>query len=75
MPVYEYRCEDCDKRFEMRRSYSQSDALADCPYCEGRHTRRLLSNFVARSASSSGATAAVAGGGGCAGGSCANCGH
>ena len=80
MPVYEYRCEECHERFEMRRSYAESDAAADCPICHTQHTRRLLSNFCAMSSSSDGGgeASAVAGGGGCAGcagGNCAGCGH
>jgi putative FmdB family regulatory protein len=78
MPLYEYRCEDCNERFEMRRSYAESDAAADCPVCHTQHTRRLLSNFCAMTSSSDGGTSAVAGGGGCAGcagGNCAGCGH
>jgi len=78
MPVYEYRCDVCRERFEMRRSYAESDALAGCPACHGDRTHRLLSNFVARSSSSDGAMAPVAGGGGCAGcsgGACASCGR
>jgi putative FmdB family regulatory protein len=78
MPVYEYRCDDCNERFEMRRSFSESNAPAGCPLCRGDRTRRLLSNFYATSASSDGSSAPVAGGGGCAGcagGHCGSCGH
>jgi putative FmdB family regulatory protein len=78
MPIYEYRCEECHERFELRRSFSESDAPAGCPACHAQHTRRLLSNFVAMSSSSGGTSTAVAGGGGCsgcAGGNCASCGH
>lgn len=78
MPVYEYCCEDCENRFELRRSFAESDAPAGCPACHGGHTRRLLSSFYAASSSSDGSTAPVAGGGGCAGcsgGNCASCGH
>jgi putative FmdB family regulatory protein len=78
MPVYEYRCDECHERFEMRRSYAESDAPAACPTCHQPRTHRLLSNFVAMTASSNGGAAtAVAGGGGCsgcAGGHCASCG-
>ncbi len=78
MPVYEYRCDTCKERFEIRRSFAESDAAAACPLCQGEHTRRLLSNFYAMTSSSDGGTGAVAGGGGCAGcagGNCAGCGH
>lgn len=79
MPVYEYRCESCHERFEMRRSYAESDASAACPVCHHDKARRLLSNFVALTSSGDGgAPTAVAGGGGCAGcagGHCASCGN
>ncbi len=78
MPLYEYRCEECHERFEMRRSYAESDAPAGCPSCHAPHARRLLSNFMAMSSSSGGESSAVGGGGGCAGcagGNCAGCGH
>jgi len=79
MPIYEYRCDDCHERFEMRRSYADSDMPTICPSCHGQHTHRMLSNFVAFTASGDGgAPTPVAGGGGCAGcagGSCATCGR
>ena len=78
MPVYEYRCEECKERFEMRRSFAESDAAAGCPLCHGSHSHRLISNFYAATSSSDGSTTAVAGSGGCAGcasGNCAGCGR
>ena len=78
MPVYEYRCDECKERFEMRRSYAESDAAAGCPACHTQRTHRLLSSFVAMRSSSGGGSQAVAGSGGCtgcAGGNCASCGH
>jgi len=46
VPVYEYKCVDCDDVFEQRRSMAEADAPVSCP--EG-HTdvRRLLSVFAA----------------------------
>lgn len=34
MPTYEYRCKDCDHRFEIVQSFSD-DALTTCPECGG----------------------------------------
>ena len=44
MPIYEYRCESCDERFEelVRRP---DDPVA-CPECDGTEVRRLLSAFA-----------------------------
>lgn len=33
MPVYEYYCSACKRRFEMRRPMDQSEADAPCPQC------------------------------------------
>lgn len=34
MPVYEYECETCSCRFELRQSFSDSP-VASCPRCQG----------------------------------------
>ena len=34
MPTYDYRCRDCDHRFEIQQSFSD-DALTECPECGG----------------------------------------
>lgn len=34
MPLYEYRCRNCNHQFEVQQSFSD-DALAECPQCAG----------------------------------------
>ena len=34
MPLYEYRCRNCDHRFEIQQSFSD-DPLTICPECQG----------------------------------------
>src|SRR5690606_25750055 len=34
MPLYEYRCKNCDHQFEIQQSFSD-EALTVCPECEG----------------------------------------
>lgn len=34
MPLYEYRCDSCDKTFELRQKFSDVPASA-CPTCGG----------------------------------------
>lgn len=73
MPFYEYRCEICDRRFELRRPASEAGSPATCP--DGHHgARRLISVFAtAGRAGSSEVPAPVGGaggGGGCCGGAC-----
>ena len=74
MPIYEYECKDCGKRFEMMRSMKDADAPVGCLVCQSEHTARMLSLFLASSGGR-----VVAGGqsscAGCSGGSCAGCGH
>ena len=77
MALYEYKCSDCEERFELMRSMSASDDLAECPECGGTKSRRLISSFAsvtpgASAVSSSTATAPVreVGGHSCCGGSC-----
>ena len=80
MPLYEYRCTNCESRFEMLRPMSQSDSSAVCPYCAEMTGRRMISVFAAVSKDASGGSRMVAssgasGCGSCAGGHCASCGH
>lgn len=66
MPIYEYRCERCDERFERLVPMSAADAPTDCPTCGSPKTRKQFSTFATtiRSSSSvtSGATCAPTGG-------------
>jgi putative FmdB family regulatory protein len=75
MPIYEFRCNDCERIFETFVR-AAGDGVA-CPRCGGAHLSRELSVFAARTAASNGrALAAEASGprstsgGGCCGGSC-----
>jgi putative FmdB family regulatory protein len=78
MALYEYKCSDCEERFELMRSMSAADEPAECPECGGAESRRMISNFAsitpgASALSSSSATVPmrkVAGHGCCGGGCC-----
>jgi putative FmdB family regulatory protein len=41
MPIYEYQCEDCSRRFEVMQRMTEP-LLATCEKCGG-HVRRLIS--------------------------------
>ena len=41
MPTYEYECERCSIRFELKRRFGENGE-ASCPQCQGKG-RRLLS--------------------------------
>ena len=70
MPIYEYRCEDCEKPFEkLVRAFREE---VSCPACGSGEVERLLSTFALSGFASS---APQAGGGcGCGRGGC-GCGH
>lgn len=41
MPIYEYRCEDCDREFEVL--VFGSDETPACPCCHQKNVTRILS--------------------------------
>jgi len=45
MPIYEYRCHDCDSVFEELVPSSDTPSVA-CSRCDSAHTERLLSAFA-----------------------------
>jgi putative FmdB family regulatory protein len=75
MPTYEFQCLDCQSTFSERRSYDQAGSLAECPICDGTHTRKLLSavTFISdgRQLAHSDSISMSASGGCACGGSCA----
>jgi len=72
MPIYEYVCEECGKKFDALRSMKDADAAIGCKSCASLKTHRVLSVCYAhgdqqRSSSSGGGCS------GCSGGSCSSC--
>jgi putative FmdB family regulatory protein len=55
MPLYEYHCQKCGKRFEMLRRMQDSDRDLECPECRSEDLERLLSAFATAGCSPSGA--------------------
>lgn len=41
MPFYEYQCENCCHRFELKQSF-KDNSIVTCPKCQGK-TRRIFS--------------------------------
>lgn len=69
MPIYEYRCEDCNTNFEkLVRRAAEADEV-NCPSCGQKHLSRQYSTFSAHAngAAKSRAEAPV-----CPGGMCSN---
>ena len=46
MALYEYKCADCEERFDLMRPMSAADDAAQCPECGGTDSRRLISSFA-----------------------------
>ncbi|MDO8891978.1 MAG: zinc ribbon domain-containing protein [Sulfurimicrobium sp.] len=44
MPIYDYRCKDCDKTFEF---LLRSSSIPSCPACGSRQLEKLLSRPAA----------------------------
>jgi putative FmdB family regulatory protein len=49
MPVYEYACQDCGKRFEVReRIEERQKREVRCPHCQSAKVERVFSTFYAK---------------------------
>ena len=70
MPIYEYRCNQCEHDFELLVKSAKDSGRSTCPSCGNANLTRRLSVIAASSGSSSqgGAGAAPAGAG------CGRCG-
>lgn len=62
MPLFEYQCKKCGKKFEELVVSSGKNETINCPYCGSTRTEKLLSTFV----SSSSGYPKSSGGSGCA---------
>lgn len=75
MPLYEYRCNECNTRFDtLVRSVTVAEDVA-CQACESKNVRRLVSGFATVGGyDDEFVPRQTASGGGCCGGSC-GCSH
>jgi len=48
MPIYEYLCSNCKRKFELMRPMSEAAETGVCPDCGG-SSPRILSTFAASS--------------------------
>jgi putative FmdB family regulatory protein len=63
MPIYEYRCPDCDRTYEQLRKMSEADCDLECPHCGSRKPERQLSTFACSSGGTSGGSGCAPRGG------------
>jgi putative FmdB family regulatory protein len=50
MPIYEYKCKDCEKVFS--KLTFNLNAKAECPECKSENTERLISTIASSSGGS-----------------------
>ena len=72
MPLYEYYCKSCNRRFELLRPVSRMDDPAACPQGHG-DANRVLSTFAVFTEGDSGVSESLASSGGCAGCTASDC--
>ena len=46
MPIYEYRCKECEERFEQLVPLRAEHPPVTCPRCGTSEIRKLLSTFA-----------------------------
>ena len=69
MPLYEYRCADCGKRFEILQRLGETGEGLICPSCGHSKLAKQFSTFAAATASSDSAPHCQSNpGGGCGAG-------
>lgn len=47
MPVYDYRCKDCHKTFELVLTLTEHERDVCCPACGSRNVEQELTEFFA----------------------------
>ncbi len=60
MPIYEYRCSECEERFEKLVRLGTSTSEIECPKCGGQRVEKLISAFCARLSSATAVAPAAA---------------
>jgi len=48
MPIYEYRCGQCEKTFEATQSVHTRAEDTVCPFCHAQEATRLISSFASK---------------------------
>ena len=78
MPIFEYRCSDCNTKFEVLHKSSEKTEDVICPKCNSTKSKKLMSSFAASMDGGSGFSGSSYSddsgtsysGGGCASGMC-----
>jgi putative FmdB family regulatory protein len=48
MPIYDYRCQGCQRRLSLLFQTYAAAENATCPHCDSRELRRLVTRFAVR---------------------------
>ena len=62
MPLFKYRCRDCQEEFEELVSFDRSNDM-ECPSCQSHNTEKLLPTFATLGSNSSSKSSSSCGGG------------
>jgi len=54
MPIYAYKCRECEEKFEQFRAISASDDQVKCPRCGTKKPKRLISVVFSKGGGESG---------------------
>ncbi|MCF8262397.1 MAG: zinc ribbon domain-containing protein [Melioribacteraceae bacterium] len=65
MPIFEYKCQECDTKFDFLHKSVNNIQSVNCPSCNSENAKKLLSTFSSVGESSGDF------GGSCSDGSCA----
>lgn len=47
MPIYEYKCSQCNKKFEFFHKSMKSEENVTCPECNSSDIKKMFSKFAA----------------------------
>lgn len=76
MPIYEFKCASCNKRFEKLCSIGDNGEKLSCPKCGATGPSRVMSGFTAKGAGKEELGGSGGSGcGGCTSTNCGSCGH
>lgn len=45
MPIFEYKCNECNSKFEVLHRSANNDYKAECPECKSMKVKKLISSF------------------------------
>lgn len=71
MPIYEYKCSNCNEEFEAL--VFGSDGAVACPHCKGEDVKRLMSTCGFKSSGSFTPSSGSSSCAGCSSTSCSSC--